>query len=365
MEETPAQGCDPAAILAEYDAHHDLYDGFRNACDTLLNQLLKAEQFSVHSVTSRLKSRTSLQRKLERAGKEYRSLSEVTDVAGIRVITHFEDEVDRMGSLIEREFAVDPTRSIDKRKLLDPDRFGYLSLHYICGVRVDRGALSEYQPYKTLVCEIQIRSILQHAWAEIEHDLGYRHKVASTIPVPVRRRFSRLAGLLEIADREFTQIRDELVAYASRVRREIATAPSSVTIDIISLDVFIESDEVLRGLDAAMANHIGAKLYKSTDIAILVDQLRYAGLLTIEDVRLALRSHKQIILRQWKERVDKNQRKRDQLMEGISLFQLFQVVIAEKGSAAELYSAFNKFEIGEPQLRRQIAESIVGTIQKI
>jgi len=204
---------------------------------------------------------------------------------------------------------------------------------------------------------------LQHAWAEIEHDLGY--KVGATIPVPVRRRFSRLAGLLEIADREFKEIRDELAAYASRVGQEIANSPSSVMVDDISLNALIESDQSLRDLDRAMADHVGATLYKSSDVGTLVNQMRYVNLLTIEDVRLALQKRKELVFRQWKQRVSGKLPKRDQMIQGISLFQLFQVLIAEKGSVADLRVALEQFEIGEPKERPQIAESVVRTVQEV
>jgi hypothetical protein len=66
--------------------------------------------------------------------------------------------------------------------------------------------LPEYAPFAQTVTEIQVRTILQHAWAEIEHDIQY--KSASVIPTELRRRFMALAGMLEIADREFQSIQD-------------------------------------------------------------------------------------------------------------------------------------------------------------
>ena len=68
----------------------------------------------------------------------------------------------------------------------------------MCSLTPERAALAEYEAFKDMKCEIQVRSILQNAWAEIEHDLGYKTKEA--IPVQSQRRFARLAGLLELAD---------------------------------------------------------------------------------------------------------------------------------------------------------------------
>jgi ppGpp synthetase/RelA/SpoT-type nucleotidyltranferase len=70
---------------------------------------------------------------------------------------------------------------------------------------------------------------LQHAWAEIEHDLGY--KTALGVPRNVRRQFSRLAGLLEIADTEFASIRDRLSSYERDLPGLIEQSPDEVLLD--------------------------------------------------------------------------------------------------------------------------------------
>lgn len=150
-----------AEILKNYDQKTALFLDFKNNCHRLIAELLRLETISVHSVTARVKERQKLEEKLEREGKNYDVLDDVTDVVGVRIITHFEDEVDKVGSLIEKEFVIDEAKSADKRKLLDPDRFGYLSLHYICSLSSDRLKLAENRRFKDLVFEIQIRSILQ------------------------------------------------------------------------------------------------------------------------------------------------------------------------------------------------------------
>jgi ppGpp synthetase/RelA/SpoT-type nucleotidyltranferase len=246
------------AILTQYDAQKDLYADFAREGESLIRRLLAVSGYRVHSVTSRLKDRSKVGEKLRREGKEYQRLSNMTDIAGVRVITHFEDEVDRIGTLVEAEFEIDRKRSVDKRQLLEADRFGYLSLHYISGFNDQRLKLAENTRYRGLWCEVQIRSILQHAWAEIEHDLGY--KPGSTVPKPVRRRFSRLAGLLEIGDQEFKGIRDELKKYEARVPEEIREKPSQVEIDDLSLKAFVRSNGPYRELVSAMAETFKLRL---------------------------------------------------------------------------------------------------------
>lgn len=328
-------------ILGEYDRQSDLYKDFAVRCESLVKELLGAEGQRVHSVAARLKRRDKREWKLQREGKSYKTLSEVTDVAGVRIITHFEDDVDRIGTLIETEFGTDPKRSIDKRKALDPDRFGYLSLHYICGLNANRIKLPENRRYAGLWCEIQIRSILQHAWAEIEHDLGY--KPDNTVPAPIRRRFSRLAGLLEIADQEFKSIRDELNSYAARVEDEIKSEPSQVEIDDLSLAAFIRNDELCRELDAQMARETGLRQDpESLDPQKLADYLRHSGLVTMSELRNELELNRDLLRCQLARRISQHPPRTDNLNRGISLLQLAEVRIAKAGLSS-LLDFFTKF----------------------
>ena len=133
-------------------------------------------------------------------------ISEITDLAAVRVITFFPRTVGEISQLIQEEFEViervDHTVSAERE-----ERLGYLSVHYLVRLAGNRNRLSEYRKYVDLTAEIQVRTVLQHAWAEIEHDI--RYKSPSAIPHAISRRFMALAGLLEIADREFEAIQAE------------------------------------------------------------------------------------------------------------------------------------------------------------
>jgi ppGpp synthetase/RelA/SpoT-type nucleotidyltranferase len=151
------------------------------------------------------------------------------DVLGVRIITFFPDEVDKVADVVAREFDIDDENSIDKRATHAPEEFGYMSLHYVARLNEARATLSENARFKGLPFEVQIRSILQHAWAEIEHDLGYKTK--SSIPPDSHRRFSRLAASLEGADEQFKVIRDELAEYQRELPAAIRRVPATVDIN--------------------------------------------------------------------------------------------------------------------------------------
>jgi putative GTP pyrophosphokinase len=89
--------------------------------------------------------------------------------------------------------------------------------------------------------KIKIRSILQHAWAEIEHDLGYKSKLA--VPESFIRNFNGMAALLELADIEFDRQKKDLSKYESEISHEIIVNPESVTINQTSVESLVKSSE--------------------------------------------------------------------------------------------------------------------------
>jgi putative GTP pyrophosphokinase len=113
--------------------------------------------------------------------------------------------VHEVDEVLKTEFEI-VEKSNKGMQLIASDRFGYQSIHYLVRIKSDRGGLAEYERFAGHLAEIQVRTILQHAWAEIEHDIQYKSSIS--IPTEIRRRFVALAGMLEIADREFQAIED-------------------------------------------------------------------------------------------------------------------------------------------------------------
>lgn len=190
-------------LLTQYEQDYVFYQSATNSALYLLTELLNQRNFNIHLISGRTKSQASLAAKIQKSNHKYRDLSEITDLCGIRIITCYEDEIDQIAALIKTHFSIDETNSVDKRKLLKAESFGYTSLHLILEIPVARP-----EDCAIIKCkiELQIRSILQHAWAEIEHDLVYKNK--GSVTYATRRQFSRLASLLEFADAEFLRLRE-------------------------------------------------------------------------------------------------------------------------------------------------------------
>ncbi|MGV3525443.1 MAG: GTP pyrophosphokinase [Candidatus Sericytochromatia bacterium] len=270
-------------LLDDYHRDLPLLHALKQEVSTQLETLLTASDIKIHSLSARIKSPQSLEYKLKRPDKTYRALAEVTDLVGVRLITYFEDTIDQLAAQIEQAFEIDYLRSIDKRKSADVSQFGYRSLHYICR---PKGSGSKH-PY---AFEVQIRTILQHTWAEIEHDLGY--KSTTRIPPEMRRRFSRVAGLLELADDEFIAIRSDLERYRDSVQAKLSEADTALTLDQVSLEAFLQTPE-MRELEQAFAAEIGVPLSNSAFYPeYLIRMLEAVEMTELTALRSALQTHR-------------------------------------------------------------------------
>ena len=171
----------------------------------LIKSLLISEKIKFHVVEHRTKELNSLDNKLTR--KKISDLENVTDISGLRVILYYQDDIDKVDLLLKRNFIIDEENSVDKSEILNSNEFGYLSIHYIVQLNESRNKLPEWNAFSKLKAEIQIRTVLQHSWASISHELSYKKRYE--IPKELERKLFRLAGLFELADEQFLIIRDE------------------------------------------------------------------------------------------------------------------------------------------------------------
>lgn len=232
------------SLLEEYRRKKPIYETYTTKIQDLIKDFASHSEVSLHDIFGRVKTEESLRKKIDKKDK-YNNLADVTDVIGIRVITFFDDDVDVLADIVEKEFKIDKANSEDKRRN-EYDRFGYQSLHYIAQLNSSRTELLEYQGLSEVKFEIQIRSILQHAWAEIEHDLGYKSQVE--IPSEIRRDFSRISGLLELADREFIRIKKFLDKYTKEIDNNLNNDELDMEINKVSLNEYLLKSSVAKDL---------------------------------------------------------------------------------------------------------------------
>ena len=217
-------------ILNEYREKLPIYEKMKTVVLHLLRTCLDENHVIVSGLEARVKSEPSLVGKLELKGYKYHTLEDVTDVVGARIITFYSDEVDIISALAEKLFEIDWDNSVDKRKMLEIDRFGYLSLHYVCRIPETLYKDPEIPQLNQIRFELQMRSTLQHVWANMYHDIGYKSDVE--IPLEYQRNMTRLAGMLELADEQFSHIRKEINGY----RRMVQTMVTNGNFDEVPLN---------------------------------------------------------------------------------------------------------------------------------
>lgn len=196
--------------LKEYGALRANYAKFAAAIEGILRMALR--DIAVHNISARAKDLERFALKASKPDpadlsrpKYSEPMSQIEDIAGARIITYVLRTLSEVEKVVHREFEV-IERSDKGQKLIENALVGYRSIHLIVGMKPDRVKLLEYQEFKDLRAEVQIRTILQHTWAEIEHDMRYKPMFEPN--KELNQRFTALAGLIEVGDREFDQIYD-------------------------------------------------------------------------------------------------------------------------------------------------------------
>lgn len=341
-------------ILKKYDEKVNHYVRYCERIRFILMDILSKEGLYINSIHSRVKSKPSLIKKINRPDATYKCLEEVTDIAGLRVTTYFASDVDKVAQMIKRKFQIDNENSIDKRDVTDPDRFGYLSLHYVVSLTACNMTKPDFKVLEGLKAEIQVRSILQHAWAEMEHDLGYKSKYS--IPFTMRRRFSRLSGLLELADEEFNSLRNDLRAYKERIEE---SEYIDKYIDKISLLSFIGRSDLIKELDQAISTATGNKLEREEwFIESLVAKLKFIGINEFEKLMIQMGKRRKMVVRladiHLKERSSSTR-----ISNGVCIFYFCTVILAERGDVEEFRRYLKRFRLVSDGFSREFASNVI------
>lgn len=232
-------------LRANYEAVRGAYEQFTARNVSLLRELLK-EGEDFHTIEARTKDLDSFEAKVDLPEKEqkYRDISEVTDLSGIRIICYLDEDATRVCDRLAEIYDVDGEHSVNKNEQLDPDQFGYRSRHFVVRFPEARVGLPDFARFAGLKAEIQVRTILQHAWAAIDWKLRYKN--SAQVPQQLRRRVFRVSALLELADDEFSSLATAVAALRNEYERKLDAGDFALAIDRESVDLFLEKDE---GLD--------------------------------------------------------------------------------------------------------------------
>lgn len=259
-----------------YSGMRPTYEQLSKKVESILQEIISDQKIHIHAIYCRAKEIDSFTKKIEDP-KYNDPINQITDFSGIRIITYVESDLVLVCNLLEAHFEIDPENSIDKSKSLGIDKVGYRSIHYVCKLPKDRIRLPEYKKFDGLYFEIQVRTILQHGWAEIEHDKDY--KFSGELPAYLKRRFKVLAGVLELADREFNQLAFEIDKYGASVSSDTKNGKLDILIDSTSIKSYLEikfTSLIRKGLKAAFFDESYEKR--------VLEELRIFGIITLKDL---------------------------------------------------------------------------------
>ncbi|KIT18020.1 GTP pyrophosphokinase YwaC [Jannaschia aquimarina] len=204
-----------------YDENYQYhYDALRSMHSLLESLALSDSRLGIEKIEYRLKVRDecvgkfirNYRGKLEKEKKGYSIKNHVSDILGLRITCQYEEDIAKVQNLIDQNFFVLETTDKTAELVADEGRFGYKGLHMDLCISEERAKFPEYYRYKGLRFEVQIRTLIQDAWSVLDHKLKYK----KSIPNDLKRRVNALAALFEIADREFSAIRDLTGEYEER-----------------------------------------------------------------------------------------------------------------------------------------------------
>ena len=157
----------------------------------------------IEQVSGRVKSVSSILEKMQRKHIPMERMEEeVEDIAGIRIICQFEEDIETVASLIQNRS--DMTIKSEENYLKHVKQSGYRSLHLIIYYTVET-----LNGPRKLQAEIQIRTMAMDFWATIEHSLQYKYKGA--MPPHVAERLTNAADAIILLDQEMSSVRDEIM----------------------------------------------------------------------------------------------------------------------------------------------------------
>lgn len=208
MVESEISKPDKEILRKKYNEFYLKYERLATNLKLAFESFLHETGIDVLDVTYRIKDFESFWEKIQRKG--YKDpIKEIEDICGLRIICFYPSDLEKISKVINNEFYI--KESVDKADLLEPDKFGYRSLHFILTLKDSWLQAPNYRGLGELKAEVQVRTILMHAWADIEHKLAYKKK--EDVPDQFKRKLYQLSALFEIADEQFDLLRKNKEEY--------------------------------------------------------------------------------------------------------------------------------------------------------
>ena len=280
-------------LKEQYLAVAPLCQRFGEAIAEHLGSLLeRGEVRTASPVAFRVKTWGSIEGKVSQMDRPPDRIEDINDLVGVRVIVLFPGDVDHAIGVIGEAFSLQQWEDTSER--LDPDRFGYGSVHLEITAPPAWMTNPDYQEFNHLSAEVQVRTASQHVWAAASHLLQYKSK--EDVPRPLRRSITRVAALLETVDLELERLDVARQDYVHGIEDD-----PSVPLNVDSIRGLLDrhlpgaNKDLVDGEDyaALLREVVAADVHSLKDLEDLID--RHSQVVMDRESKLVARAKSQLV----------------------------------------------------------------------
>lgn len=236
-------------FLQNYNEHdRRRYQQFAEHLLSKITDVLRDRKIDIAYSSARAKTLASLEKKCQKQIKDENGdlsykysyfQNEIMDMAGIRIVTYLLEDVPVIQAVIQELFHIHESDSEDKLDLLGTNKVGYLSVHYIVELKSEAITPDEYN-YRGMKCEVQVRTVLEDAWAQVFHDRAYKNELPTMNSGKLLRRTNLLAGGLELLDLQINEVVTAYDQYSGVSRKKRLQCILDMPVDRINLLNYFE-----------------------------------------------------------------------------------------------------------------------------
>lgn len=238
MEQFIAKNKDIQQIKCDYDQKCIHYKALGDLIRLYLIESLTAAKISFTDIQFRVKTFHSFFTKIKRKKYYNEPYSKIEDICGVRVICTFKEDLQKVTELIPLLFDSKPP---DNKELdIQSKLIGYRGIHQIVKLKAAIcDSSSFYNKLKGLNAEIQIRTIVQHSWAEVSHKLNYKDE--ENVPTEFQEMLANISSTLSLVDNLYSNLRKEKEELKNKLKsKNKKTFPLDQEINIETLTTFLD-----------------------------------------------------------------------------------------------------------------------------
>jgi putative GTP pyrophosphokinase len=198
------------------------YESLLNRVSGLTDILLRREKIKIYTIQSRVKDFDRFEAKFR--NKKYHDPEDMIDFAGLRIVCYLLSDTELVSGMMQDNFEI--LKREDKTN-------GYKAIHLDSTLGQERTVLPDYEEFVGLKFEIQVATILQHAYAEIEHDRKYKRD--DVLPGRFHDKFDLISSTLVKCDEDLEQLTREIDKYEDEQFKRVDKNKLDIPIDSPSL----------------------------------------------------------------------------------------------------------------------------------